>query len=262
MSYTEAWVRERARHGYEHGRADFAVRPDTAALLVIDMQDEFVRPEWSPFWVPAATRMVPRLRGLVDACRAAGVPVIWTIFDDTHAGLDRPSALRFLPHAATDWRRPEPARVWPELGPRDDEVVIRKPSYGAFYDTPLDTVLRNLGRDTVIVTGTLTNYCCGTTARQAYERGYRVVFGSDVTATDDETRQEPELAVLRKGFALVLSAAEISDRLRDPAAPPLAVPPEVAPAALPPAAPSRPKPDDTAAAPAETGGSAGAVQPQ
>ncbi|GAA3499147.1 hypothetical protein GCM10019016_062510 [Streptomyces prasinosporus] len=38
--------------------------------------------------------------------------------------------------------------------------------YGAFYDTPPHTMLRNLGRDTVIVTGTLTNYCCGTTARR------------------------------------------------------------------------------------------------
>jgi nicotinamidase-related amidase len=99
------------------------------------------------------------------------------------------------------------------MGYRDDEVLIRKPSYGAFYDTPLDTILRNLGRDTLIVTGTLTNYCCGTTARQAYERGYQVVFGADVTATDDESRQEPELAVLRKGFALVLPAEEIAIRL-------------------------------------------------
>ncbi|MFF4473631.1 isochorismatase family cysteine hydrolase [Streptomyces sp. NPDC001599] len=81
------------------------------------------------------------------------------------------------------------------MSPRPDEVVIRKPSYGAsygaFYDTPLDTMLRNLGRDTVVVTGTLTNYCCGTTARQAYERGYKVVFGSDVTATDDEACANP-----------------------------------------------------------------------
>ncbi|MFI1200229.1 isochorismatase family protein [Streptomyces sp. NPDC020883] len=56
-------------------------------------------------------------------------------------------------------------------------------------------MLRDLGRDTVIVTGTLTNYCCGTTARQAYERGCEVVFGSDVT------------------FALVLTAEEIAKRL-------------------------------------------------
>ncbi|MER7406083.1 NUDIX hydrolase [Streptomyces sp. NPDC000070] len=50
-------------------------------------------------------------------------------------------------------------------------------------------------------------------ARQAYERGYQVVFGADVTATDDDSRQEPELGVLRKGFALVLRAEEIMDWL-------------------------------------------------
>jgi len=53
----------------------------------------------------------------------------------------------------------------------------------ADYDTPLDTIVRNLGRDTAIFTGTLTNNC-----QQAYERGYRVVFGADVTATDDSGR--------------------------------------------------------------------------
>ncbi|MFI7633045.1 cysteine hydrolase family protein [Nonomuraea sp. NPDC049400] len=216
MAYTEEWVTSRARIAYEQGQASFTVRPERSALLVIDMQDEFVRPGWSPYWVPAATRMAPRLRRLVDHCRDAGVPVIWTIFDDTHLGLDRPHALRFLPHADTDWHRPGPATAWEPMGYRDDEILIRKPSYGAFHDTPLDTILRNLGRDTVIVTGTLTNYCCGTTARQAYERGYQVVFGSDVTATDDESRQEPELAVLRKGFALVLRAEEIADRLSGP----------------------------------------------
>lgn len=147
--------------------------------------------------MPAATRMAPRLHRLVEECRAASVPVLWTIFDDTHLGLDRPHALRFLPHADTDWRRPGPAEVWAPMGRHPDEAVIRKPSYGAFCVNPLATMLRNLGRDTVIVTGTLANYCCGTTARQAYERGYKVVFGSDVTATDDESRQEPELAVLR-----------------------------------------------------------------
>jgi len=220
MIYTEEWVTARAKEAYEHGRATFEVRAERSALLVIDMQDEFVRPEWSPFWVPAATRMAPRLRGLVERCRELGVPVIWTIFDDTHLGLDRPHALRYLPHGDTDWRRPgrpRSGRRWAT----DDEVLIRKPSYGAFYETPLDSILRNLGRDTVIVTGTLTNYCCGMTARQAYERGYLVVFGSDVTATDDESRHEHELAVLRKGFALVLTAEEIVERLTatGPAAP-------------------------------------------
>ena len=61
----------------------------------------------------------------------------------------------------------------------------------------------------MIICGTLTNFCCGTTARQAYERGFQVLFGSDITATDDPDMQEPELWVLRKGFAKVLSAEAI-----------------------------------------------------
>jgi nicotinamidase-related amidase len=64
-----------------------------------------------------------------------------------------------------------------------------------------------------MVTGTLTNYCCGTTARRAYDRAYYGVLASDLTATDDSAMQEPELASLRQGFALVLSADEIEARL-------------------------------------------------
>ena len=100
-------------------------------------------------------------------------------------------------------------RVWHGLGPRADEIVIHKSSYGAFYDTPLETILKNLGKDTVIICGTVTNFCCGATARQAYERSFKVVFGSDVTSTDDPDMQEPELRVMRKGFAKVMPAQEI-----------------------------------------------------
>ena len=71
-----------------------------------------------------------------------------------------------------------------------------------------------MGKDTVIICGTLTNYCCGATARQAYERSFKVLFGSDVTSTDDPEMQEPELKVLRKGYAKILNAEEIINALR------------------------------------------------
>ena len=104
--------------------------------------------------------------------------------------------------------------IWHQLAPLENELVIYKPSYGAFYDTPLETILTNLGKDSVIICGTLTNFCCGTTARQAYERGFKVIFGSDVTSTDDPRLQEPELKVLRKGFARVMSLDMIISALR------------------------------------------------
>ena len=218
-AFTEQEVLTLAKRAYEEGSATFEVVPKNCALLVIDMQDEFVKPGWTPFWVPEATRQVPRIKRLIEQCRKKGIPVIFTAFAQTHHYYDRPKSGAFMPNRYADLGRDElfwfrEGTIWHELAPLGDEIVVYKPSYGAFYDTPLETILKNLVKDTVIICGTLTNFCCGTTARQAYERGLKVVFGSDITATDDPTLQEPELQVLRKGFARVLSLDEILEQLQ------------------------------------------------
>ena len=216
--YTEQQVLNLAKRAYEEGSAKFDIVPEKCALLVIDMQDEFVKPHWTPDWVPEATRQVPRIKRLIEHCREKGIPVIFTVYSKTHNYLDRPKTGPLMPGRYSELEIDRSSffvegRVWHELAPRKDEIVIHKPSYGAFYDTPLETILKNLGKDTVIICGTLTNYCCGMTARQAYERSFKVVFGSDVTSTDDPDMQEPELKVLRKGFAKVLSVREIIEML-------------------------------------------------
>jgi len=211
--FTEEEVLALARDAYDHGCADFPVAAERCALLVIDMQDEFVKPCWAPFWAPGATRIVPRIAELIAACRKRSVPMIFTAFRITRGSLDRPKSGRFMPNrmsrlpADPAWFRE--GRIVSELAPEPGDVVIFKTSYGAFYDTPLETILKNLERDTIIISGTLTNFCCGMTARQGYERGFQVIFGSDVTATDDPAMHENELRVLRKGFARVMTASEI-----------------------------------------------------
>jgi len=211
--FTEEYVLNLAKKAYEEGVASFEIIREKCALLVIDMQDEFVRPHWTPFWVPEATRQVPKIRTLINACRQKRIPVIFTSFARTNNFTDRPSSGRLMPNRYNDVAQ-DPAwfrdgRIWHELTPLEGEIIIHKPSYGAFFDTPLETILRNLTKDTVMMCGTLTNFCCGMTARQAYERGFKVVFGSDITSTDDPQLQEPELKVLRKGFAKVLTLTEI-----------------------------------------------------
>jgi len=212
--FTEEQVLRLARSAYNEGEADFEIIPEKCALLVIDMQDEFVKPHWSPDWVPEATRQVPRIKKLIDHCRRLNIPVIFTVYSKTHNYMDRPKTGKFMPGRYSELDIDfslffTEGRVWYELEPRKDEIVIKKSSYGAFYDTPLETILKNLEKDTVLICGTLTNYCCGATARQAYERSFNVVFGSDVTSTDDPEMQEPELKMLRKGFARVLSLDEM-----------------------------------------------------
>lgn len=177
--FSEQEVLASAHQAYREGNAAFQVERERCALLVIDMQDEFVKPHWTPFWVPEATRQVPLIKQLITACRASSVPVIYTAFARTHHYLDRPLSGSFMPNRYMEddatWFRD--CAIWHELAPLEEEIVLYKPSYGAFYDTPLETILKNLRKDTVIICGTLTNFCCGTTARQAYERGFKVIFG-------------------------------------------------------------------------------------
>jgi isochorismate hydrolase len=163
--YSEEEVLRLAWDAYHNGTSGFPVVPARCALLVIDMQDEFVRPGWTPYWVPEATRMVPRLISFISRCREVAVPIVFTAFARTHDNLDRPRSGAFMPNrygaqdGADAWFRD--GAIWHELSRRPEDVVIFKPSYGAFYDTPLETILRNLNRDTIIVVGTLTNLVAG-----------------------------------------------------------------------------------------------------
>jgi len=216
--FTEQQVLDLAEKAYESGNAKFDIAPKKCALLVIDMQNEFVKPHWTPYWVPEATRQVSRIKSLVEHCREKKIPVIFTVYSKTHNYLDRPKTLPLMPIRILGMEIDQSSffvkgQVWHELAPKEDEIIIHKPSYGAFYDTPLETILKTLEKDTVIICGTLTNYCCGTTARQAYERSFKVIFGSDVTSAHFKDLHEAELKVLRRGFAKVLSSGEIIKRL-------------------------------------------------
>jgi nicotinamidase-related amidase len=218
QNYNEQQVLEIANTAYHSGVATFPLTLEHTALLVIDMQAEFVRPNWSPYWVPEATRLVPRLVRVVEAARRARVPVIHTAFAATNHYLDRPRSGEALPNRYAGDNLENlftTPLIVPELAPLPEEVVILKPSYGAFYDTPLDTILRNLQCNKIIITGTLTNLCCSTTARQAYERGYQVFFGADLTATNNQELHEAELKTLRYGFAKIVTSTEILEKIEE-----------------------------------------------
>lgn len=218
MKYTERIVLKAASDAYNFGDVKFDIKAKNCALLVIDMQDEFVKPEWTSSWIPEATRQVTKIRNLIDFCRKKSIPVIYTAFKETHLFKDRPKSGHLMPNrypqlgSNLSWFKE--GKIWHEITPNEDEIVIYKPSYGAFYDTPLETILKNLEKDTIIICGTLTNYCCGTTARQGYERGFNVIFGSDITSTDSVEMQESELKVLRKGFAKIMNLTEIINSLK------------------------------------------------
>ena len=219
MQFSEELIIKTALDAYTNGVADIKLENEKSVLLVIDMQDEFVKPGWASTWIPEATRQVPKVKHLIEKCRENDIPVIYTVFSNTHNFFDRPKYGSVMPiqypelGSNPEWF--QDGNIWEDLKPQEDEIVIHKPSYGAFYDTPLETILKKMGRDTIIISGTLTNCCCGTTARQGYERGYKVIFGSDVTSTYTQEMQEAEMGILRLAFAKVQSSEEIIKEIEE-----------------------------------------------
>ncbi len=218
---SDAGLEALARRQYD-GDAGFALEHASTALVLIDMQEEFVTERGGPFRVPEAARRVPAMARLLAAFRARDLPVIHTAFANAHHALDRPARGAQMPNRADGIGVPDPtrfeaARFVAELAPRLDELVVLKPSYGAFYDTPLETILKRLGVTTIVLAGTLTDCCVGTTARQAYERGLGAVVASDATATSLPDLHDAELRILRRAFARVATVDAIIDSLGPPA---------------------------------------------
>jgi nicotinamidase-related amidase len=218
--FTESYLAEKARREYESGVANFKIDRGKSALIVVDMIEEFTKPGYCPCWVPEATKQIPKIKELISSSRSLGVPIIYTCyaFDPSMAQLNPYFRNGWTPLDRFDDYDGPPLctreSIDPEIKPvYGKDVIIAKPSYGAFTNTSLDYVLKNFGVDTVIICGTMTNYCCGTTARDAHARGYKVVFGSDVNSTDNLDLQKAELMTLRRGFALVLTKDEIIEAL-------------------------------------------------
>jgi nicotinamidase-related amidase len=216
--FSEDVVRARAKAQYEQGRAHTEVEVGTTALVIVDMLDEFVKPEWSPFWVPDATRQVPRIRELVDAFHEADMPVIYLGYEVSLRGLNFPVTEWVVPiaegFAGFEHDLFQKVSFYGPLQPDPQDLVILKHCYSGFHGTEFDLVLRSLGVRTLVITGTMSNYCCGATAREAFWHGYGVIFGSDVTSSDDDELHEAELRTLRRGFARVATAEEILTDLR------------------------------------------------
>jgi ureidoacrylate peracid hydrolase len=195
------------------------IDPAKTALLVIDMQNDFVL-EGHPMEVPEARTAIPYIQQLIATSRELGIPVIYsqhTLRDDFHVS---PLESTYNERLLTVGMRKGTfgVQVIDALKPAEDEIVIEKYRYDAFYSTNLEPVLRSIRGlnqiDTVIITGTLTEVCCESTARGAYMRDYKVAFVSDATGALTAPAQVATENVIRTFFGRVLTTAETEAELR------------------------------------------------
>ena len=158
-------------------------------LLVIDMLVDHLAPG-SALEVPRARAIVPALRTRLDAARLAGVPVVYVLdaHDPDDSDLDAwgTHALRGSPGAS----------VWEPLAPAEGDHLVEKPSYSAFHASALDAKLSELGVDTLVLTGCLTEMGLFATATDALQRGYAVEIPEDAQAGAAPELERAALTVL------------------------------------------------------------------
>jgi nicotinamidase-related amidase len=189
----------------------FVFDPAHAALLIIDMQRDFVEPggfgETLGNDVSLLRSVIPPLQAVLAATREAGITVIHTreghlpdLSDCPPAKLNRGEpALRIGdpgPKGRILIRGEYGHDIIDELAPADGELVIDKPGKGSFYATGLDDSLRSRGIESLVVTGVTTEVCVHTTVREANDRGYECLVLADCVGSYFPEFQRHGLAMI------------------------------------------------------------------
>jgi ureidoacrylate peracid hydrolase len=196
--------------------------PAKTALVVVDMQNALMLPSVAHALCPMAEKIVPNINRLADAVRASGGTVIWiktTFKDDAlqnwssyfemvtpQQGAKRIAAL------TADSKGHE---LWDALDVRPDDLIVEKNRFSAFIQgsSNLAEVLRARGLDTLLITGTVTNVCCESTARDAMMLNFRTIMVTDGNAAVTDEDHNASLNAFYLTFGDIMSTDMLIARL-------------------------------------------------
>ncbi len=179
--------------------------PRRSAVVVIDMINEFCKPG-GKMVLPGYETLVPQQRAVIEAARAADVPVLW-VHDAHRANVRRDREwVKRTPHSiegtwATD--------IIEDLGARSDEIHVTKRRYSAFFQTDLDMTLKDMMVDQLVIFGVVTNICVRSTVHDAFFNGYEVVVPQDCCAATGQREQDSSLYDIATHFGVVSDAASV-----------------------------------------------------
>ena len=178
------------------------------ALLLVDVINHFEFPDGKEL-LRQALAIAPALARLKKRARKAGIP---TIYVNDNFGQWRSDTKKLLQYCL----RPDAPGLHfvEQLQPDDEDYFILKPMHSAFYQTPLDLLLRELGASSLILTGLTTNSCILCTAHDADMRHLKVMVPADCCATRSarEHRQALEHIAAMADANVLMSSAKL--RLR------------------------------------------------
>ena len=197
---------------------------ENAALMIVDMQNDFIhengfaRKYSHEIGIPKSSldlmrTPIPYIKKLAEYFRKNGKEVIYIYMawepDYSDAALPPKEMARKAKEMGALVRGSWGAQIIEELTPHETDHMVMKKSYGAFFQTPLDRILRNLNIKALVVTGIATNFCVETTIREAVAYGYEIILVSDATGTFDLEGHHATLKVVTMGFGEVMNTEEV-----------------------------------------------------
>ena len=197
----------------------------TSALIIVDMQNDFLHPDGdfahSAREIPEARIDMPFLMGtvhhvqrLADAFRDSRRPLVYIALalKPDYSDAQFPYWRLGLISGGNRTHCVEGtwgARIIDELQPQEGEHLVVKKGFGGFSNTPLDTILRNLGVTTCVVCGVTTCVCVSTTVRGGVEHNYRMILVGDAVADVHRDTHDAELKTMARVFADVKTTDEV-----------------------------------------------------
>ncbi len=210
---TDQVVRARGR---KHVFEEFD--PAKAALLVIDMQNGFMMEEVGHSVCTMARDIVPNINRLAEAARRTGGTVVWIQNAATEETLQSWSIRLEMDGLERTRKRLESMtpgskgyEIWAGLHPQTDDLFVQKTRFSAFIQgsSSLEAELKSRGIDTVIVTGTVTNICCESTARDAMMRNFRTIMVTDANAAMSDELHNASLIAFYVRFGDIMSSEHL-----------------------------------------------------
>ena len=201
-----------ARRGREHIFDD--LNPAKTALVVVDMQNGFMLPDVGPAPCQMAHEIVPNINRLAQAVRATGGTVIWIQTAYTDETLTSWSTLYGMVGPKGEEKRRRSLSVggkgyelFADLKVEPQDLIVEKKRYSAFIQgsSNIEEVLRARGLDTLLITGTVTNVCCESTARDAMMRNFKTIMVTDGNAANTDEDHNAALGNFYLTFGDIMS---------------------------------------------------------
>jgi nicotinamidase-related amidase len=196
------------------------VDPGHTALVVVDMQRDFCTPGGAfdrlGIDISMYPPMVPRVVGLVQGARAAGVRIVFVLMTVLPGrASESPAQIRFNLRMHSDQAEgaalsytddgSEGQQLIAELPAQPGDLIVKKYRSSGFWGTNLDMLLRSNGIQSVVVAGCTTEGCVESTARDAMFNDYYVVIAEDCVASDDHAQHDASMFLMRHRFDIATS---------------------------------------------------------